>query len=124
MKNMKKTGVVAAVLIVALVMTGVVSALASNEKTEKTIMIRGIGPDTAMTSDGQVVKVIFHNINNEILSGTDGMDANYSSKFLTTNETRVHKFTIRVEPTFDKDYKNDEIVMIGSFHNSSSLLPK
>ena len=66
---MKKIGIAAAILIVALLMTGVVSALAANEAQEKTIMIRGIGPDTAMTSDGQIVKIIFHELNNETKSG-------------------------------------------------------
>ncbi|MDD1686284.1 hypothetical protein [Methanoregula sp.] len=78
-KNMKRIGIAAAILIVALLMTGAVSALASNEKTEKTIMIRGIGPDTAMTSDGQVVKVIFHNINNGTQIGTNQLQSTLSS---------------------------------------------
>lgn len=51
---MKKIGIAAAILIVALLMTGAVSALAASEKSEK-ITITQIGPDTAKTSDGQQI---------------------------------------------------------------------
>jgi len=53
---MKRIGIAAAILIIALLMTGVVSALAPNEKPEK-ITITQIGPDTAKTSDGQIIKM-------------------------------------------------------------------
>jgi hypothetical protein len=69
---MKRIGIAAAILIIALLMTGVASALASNEAQEKTIMIRGTGHGTAVTSDGQVFKVIFHDVNNETPFGTKG----------------------------------------------------
>jgi hypothetical protein len=53
---MKKIGVIAAICIVALLMTGVVSALATSEKPEE-ITITQTGPDTAITSDGQIIKL-------------------------------------------------------------------
>jgi len=73
-EDMKKIGVAAAILIVALLMTGVVSALATNEKPEK-ITITQTGPDTARTSDGQVIKMIkikvddINVVNNETRTG-------------------------------------------------------
>jgi hypothetical protein len=59
---MKKNGIAAAILIVALLMTGVVSAQVTEETQEKIVMIKGIGPDTAVTSDGQVIKLTFHTV--------------------------------------------------------------
>jgi hypothetical protein len=168
-ENMEKIGVTAtaAILIVALLITGVVSALAANEKPEKTIMIRGIGPDTMTMSDGQIISTKFYNITNETdigsvnethekfitikaigpdtlmtsdgqvvrvktivhkanetLNGTNGTDDNSGSQFLTTNWTGVHKYTIRVEPEFGENHKNEyEVIMIGSVNNSSPLIP-
>lgn len=61
-------GVAAAILIVALLMTGVVSALATSEKPEK-ITITQIGPDTARTSDGQIIKMIKIKVDNETQLG-------------------------------------------------------
>ena len=156
---MKKIGVAAAILIVALLITGVVSALTSNETQEKTILIRGIGPGiTMMTSDGQIIRTKFYNITNEtdigsanethekyiwlkangpdtlmtsdgqvvrvkVISGVNGTDDNSSPAFLTTNWTGAHKYTFRVEPEFGENHKNDEVIIIGSVHNSSSLIP-
>jgi hypothetical protein len=159
-ENMEKIGVTAtaAILIVALLITGVVSALAANEKPEKTIMIRGIGPDTMTMSDGQIISTKFYNITNEtdigsvnethekfitikaigpdtlmtsdgqvvrvkVISGVNGTDDNSSPAFLTTNWTGAHKYTFRVEPEFGENHKNDEVIIIGSVHNSSSLIP-
>jgi archaellum component FlaG (FlaF/FlaG flagellin family) len=169
-ENMEKIGVTAtvAILIVALLITGVVSALTSNETQEKTILIRGIGPGiTMMTSDGQIIRTKFYNITNETdigsanethekyiwlkangpdtlmtsdgqvvrvktivhkanetLNGTNGTDDNSGSQFLTTNWTGVHKYTIRVEPEFGENHKNEyEVIMIGSVNNSSPLIP-
>ena len=156
-KTMKRTGMAAAIVIVALLAIGVVSALTVNETQEKTIMIKGIGPDTAMTSDGQLVRTKFYTITNETDTGSvnetqektimlkgigpadtvmtsDGqiirritikvdndVDAGPGLKFQTTNWTRAHKYTIRVEPKLGETSKNDEVVMIGSIPNSSSL---
>ena len=123
---MKKNGMTAAILIGTLLMIGIVSALTVNETQEKYIMIRGIGPDTLMTSDGQVFKIVFHDVNKDTQIGTSGVDAGSglivrSKKFLTTNWTKAQKYTIRVEPKSGETSKNDEVVMIGSVHNSSSL---
>ena len=65
---MKKMGIAAAILIVALLMTGVVSALAASEKPEK-ITITQIGPDTARTSDGQIIKMTSIKVDNETQIG-------------------------------------------------------
>ncbi|MDD5142187.1 hypothetical protein [Methanoregula sp.] len=65
---MRRIGIAAAMFIVALLMTGVVSALASNEKPEE-ITITQIGPDTAKTSDGQIIKKITIKVDNETQVG-------------------------------------------------------
>jgi hypothetical protein len=67
-ETMKKIGVAAAILIVALLVTGVVSALATTEKPEK-ITITQIGPDTAMSSDGQIIKMTKMKVDNETQIG-------------------------------------------------------
>lgn len=118
---MKKIGMTAAILIGTLLMIGIVSSLAMNETHEKFIMLKGIGPDTLMTSDGQIIKTKFYRVDNETQIGTYGVDAGPGLKFLTTNWTKAQKYTIRVEPKFGETSKNNEVVMIGSIPNSSSL---
>ena len=63
-ENMKTVGLTAAILVVALLTICTVSALSASGTLEKTITIKGIGPDTAMTSDGQVVHIIYHTLTN------------------------------------------------------------
>jgi hypothetical protein len=89
-KNMKKLGIAAAILLVALLMTGVVSALDTAQTTDgQPIKVRTMHLDnvtqvgdhwmiqsselkTVTTSDGHVFKVIFHDINKETPFGTKG----------------------------------------------------
>ena len=61
-ENMKKIGVAAAILIVALLTVGAASALESHAKD---ITIKGIDRNTAMTSDGKIIHVNFHKVTNE-----------------------------------------------------------
>jgi hypothetical protein len=68
-ENMKKIGIAAAILIVALLMTGIVSAVSAGEKPEK-ITLTQIGPGTAMTSDGQIIKMIKIKVDNETRIGS------------------------------------------------------
>jgi hypothetical protein len=66
---MKKIGIAAAILIVALLMTGVVSALESHEKV---ITIKRLDKDTAVTNDGEIIHMTFHAVTNE--TGIGSMD--------------------------------------------------
>jgi hypothetical protein len=76
---MKRIGIAAAILIIALLMTGTVSALAASEKPEKITIIQ-TGPDTAMSSDGQIIKMTKIKVDNETqigehfaMAGPDGI---------------------------------------------------
>ena len=131
---MEKIGVTAtaAILIVALLITGVVSALAANETQEKTIMIRGIGPDTMTTSDGQIIRTKFFNITNE----TDIGSVNEThEKFITikaigpdtlmTSDGQVvkvifHRVDNETQIGTHTAVGVDPDLTIGSIHNSSS----
>jgi hypothetical protein len=115
-ENMKKLGVIAVILIVALLAIGVASALAANETYEKSLTIKAIGPDTLITT-----------------SGTRTIE------FATNNWAKSQKYTLHVENNFSGAYKNDEVdvkvekgavttsngqvfkIIFHNIHNSSSL---
>jgi len=59
---MKKIGIAAAILITMLLTIGAASALASHEKS---ITINSIDRDTAMTSDGKIIKLTTIQVDNE-----------------------------------------------------------
>lgn len=104
-KNMKKLGIAAAILLVALLMTGVVSAL-----------------DTAQTTDGQPIKVRTMHLDNVTQSGDYWMIQGSELKTVTTSDEQIHTDnwtkigTIRVD---DLNTPNLMNIKIGSIHNSS-----